>query len=59
MAELMDRYVEVADRDPSTRKANEYYIRRVIKPDFGHLNVLTLIIDPAGRQPASRLTGFV
>jgi hypothetical protein len=28
----MDRYAEVADWDLSTRKTNEVYIRRVIKP---------------------------
>src|SRR6266496_2247353 len=32
VAQLMDRYTEVADWDLSTRKANEVYIRRVIKP---------------------------
>ena len=31
VAQLMDRYAEVADWDLSTRKANEVYIRRVIK----------------------------
>ena len=35
----MDRYVEVADWDLSTRKANEVYIKRVIKPALGHLQV--------------------
>ena len=35
----MDRYTEVADRDLSTRKANEFYIRRVIKPAPGRLQV--------------------
>ena len=39
VAQLMDRYAEVADWDLSTRKANEYYIRRVIKPALGHLQV--------------------
>jgi integrase len=39
VAELMDRYAEVADWDLSTRKANEVYIRRVIKPALGHLEV--------------------
>jgi integrase len=39
VAQLMDRYAEVADWDLSTRKANEYYIRRVIKPSLGHLQV--------------------
>jgi hypothetical protein len=39
VAELMDRYTEVADWDLSTRKANEIYIRRVIKPALGHLQV--------------------
>jgi len=39
VAELMDRYAEIADWDLSTRKANEYYIRRVIKPALGHLQV--------------------
>ena len=35
----MDQYAEVADWDLSTRKANESYIRRVIKPALGHLQV--------------------
>jgi hypothetical protein len=35
----MDKYAEVADRDLSTRKAYEAYIRRVIKPALGHLQV--------------------
>ena len=35
----MDSYAEVADWDLSTRKANEVYIRRVIKPALGHLQV--------------------
>jgi hypothetical protein len=39
VAELMDRYAAVADWDLSTRKANEAYIRRVIKPALGHLQV--------------------
>ena len=39
VAELMDRYAEVADWDLSTRKAHEVYIRRVIKPALGHLQV--------------------
>src|SRR5690242_4733582 len=39
VAELMDKYVEVADWDLSTRKAYEAYIRRVIKPALGHLQV--------------------
>ena len=42
VAELMDRYTEVADWDLSTRKANEFYIRRVIKPALGHLQVRTI-----------------
>jgi DNA-binding transcriptional regulator YhcF (GntR family) len=39
VAQLMDRYAEVADWDLSTRKANEVYIRRVIRPALGHLQV--------------------
>ena len=39
VAQLMDRYLEVADWDLSTRKANEVYVRRVIKPALGHLQV--------------------
>jgi len=39
VAQLMDRYAEIADWDLSTRKANEVYIRRVIKPALGHLQV--------------------
>ena len=42
VAQLMDRYAEVADWDLSTRKANEYYILRVIKPALGHLQVHTI-----------------
>jgi integrase len=39
VAKLMDRYAEIADWDLSTRKANEVYIRRIIKPALGHLQV--------------------
>jgi len=39
VAQLMDQYIEVADWDLSTRKASEFYIRRVIKPALGHLQV--------------------
>jgi hypothetical protein len=39
VAELIYQYAEVADWDLSTRKANEAYIRRVIKPALGHLQV--------------------
>jgi hypothetical protein len=39
VAQLMDRYAEVADWDLSTRKAYEVYLRRVIKPALGHLQV--------------------
>jgi len=39
VAQLMDRYAEVAEWDLSTRKAYEAYIRRVIKPALGHLHV--------------------
>jgi integrase len=39
VAQLMDRYAEIADWDLSTRKANEYYIQRVIKPALGSLQV--------------------
>jgi integrase len=39
VAQLMDRHAEVADWDLSTWKANEVYIRRVIKPALGHLQV--------------------
>ena len=39
VAELMDQYAAVADWDLSTRKAYEAYIRRVIKPALGHLQV--------------------
>jgi integrase len=35
----MDQYAQVADWDLSTRKANAAYIRRVIKPALGHLQV--------------------
>jgi hypothetical protein len=39
VAGLMDDYAKVADWDLSTRKANKAYIRRVIKPALGHLQV--------------------
>ena len=39
VAELMYQYAAVADWDLSTRKANEAYTRRVIKPALGHLQV--------------------
>jgi hypothetical protein len=39
-AQLIDRYAEIADWDLAThRKANEVYIRRVIMPALGHLQV--------------------
>src|SRR5919201_1291389 len=37
--QLLDRYVQVADWDLSTRKANEWYIRRTIKPALGRLQI--------------------
>jgi hypothetical protein len=53
----MDRYAEVADWDLSTKKANEVYIRRVIKPALGHLQVRK---DPrAPARPAVRATEAV
>jgi integrase len=48
MAELMDRYTEVADWDLSTRKANEVYIRRVIKPALGHLQHALAVLAEEG-----------
>jgi integrase len=39
VTQLMDRYAETAAWDLSTRKANEVYIRRIIKPALGHLQV--------------------
>jgi integrase len=39
VAQLMDKYAEIADWDLSTQKANEYYIRQVIKPALGRLKV--------------------
>ena len=39
VAQLMDGNAEVADWDLSTRKANEYYIQRMIKPALRHLQV--------------------
>ena len=39
VAQLLDRYVEIAEWDLSTRKANEYYIRRTIRPALGRLQV--------------------
>jgi integrase len=37
--QLLDRYVRVTDWGLSTRKANEWYIRRVIKPALGRLQI--------------------
>jgi hypothetical protein len=60
VAQLMDRYAEVADWYLSTRKANEVYIRREIKPALGHLEVrklrgplLDLLYAQLKRGPAS------
>ena len=39
VAELLDRYAQVADWELSTREANEGYIRRTIKPAVGHLPI--------------------
>jgi hypothetical protein len=38
----MDRYLEIADWDLSSRKANEVCLRRIIKPALGHLQVRKL-----------------
>ena len=50
VAELMDKYAEVVDWDLSTRKANEAYIRRVIKRALGHLQGRKM---PAARVPTA------
>jgi DNA-binding transcriptional regulator YhcF (GntR family) len=39
VAELIDGYVKVAEWDLSTRTSNDSYIRRVIRPALGHLEV--------------------
>jgi len=39
VAELLDRYVQVAEWELSTREANEGYIRRTIKPALGRLQI--------------------
>jgi integrase len=36
VARLIDEYVAVAEWEDSTRKSNESYIRRIIKPALGH-----------------------
>jgi DNA-binding transcriptional regulator YhcF (GntR family) len=39
MARLMDEYAAIAPWDVSTRRTNEGFIRRTIKPALGHLEV--------------------
>jgi len=39
VAELMDRYAEIAEWDLSTRTSNESHIRRIIKPALGHMEI--------------------
>jgi hypothetical protein len=58
VAELMDQYAEVADWDLSTRKANEAYIRRVIKPALGTCRSgrsAVLCSTCSARSPADRV----
>jgi integrase len=42
---LLDRYLEVADLEVSTREAHEGYIRRTIKPVLGEVRVRKLRAD--------------
>ena len=39
MAKLMDEYAAIAPWDVSTRRTNEGFIRRTIRPALGHLEV--------------------
>ena len=39
LAKLMDEYAAIAPWDVSTRRTNEGFIRRTIKPALGHLEV--------------------
>jgi hypothetical protein len=47
VVQLMDRYLEIADRDLSSLESNEGYIRRTIKPGLDHLQICTT--NPVGR----------
>jgi integrase len=42
---LLDRYLDVADLEVSTREAHEGYIRRTIKPVLGEVRVRKLRAD--------------
>jgi integrase len=53
VAQLMDRYPEVAAWDLSTRKANEVYIRRLIKPALGYLQVRRIRGPSTGAVPVA------
>jgi integrase len=59
---LLDRYLEVADLEVSTREAHEGYIRRTIKPILGEVRVRKLRADAldvlyAHLKKCSRLCG--
>jgi integrase len=59
---LLDRYLEVADLEVSTREAHEGYIRRTIKPVLGEMRVRKLRADAldvlyAHLKRCSRLCG--
>jgi hypothetical protein len=59
---LLDRYLDVADLEVSTREAHEGYIRRTIKPVLGEVRVRKLRADAldvlyAHLKKCSRLCG--
>jgi integrase len=59
---LLDRYLDVADLEVSTREAHEGYIRRTIKPVLGEMRVRKLRADAldvlyAHLKKCSRLCG--
>jgi integrase len=59
---LLDRYLDVADLEVSTREAHEGYIRRTIKPVLGDVRVRKLRVDAldglyAHLKGCSRLCG--
>jgi hypothetical protein len=39
MARLLDEYVPIARWDVSTRRTNDGFIERIIKPSLGHLKI--------------------
>jgi hypothetical protein len=53
LGHALDKYIEVADLEVSTREAHEGYIRRTIKPVLGQIKIRKLLSPPAGSMSPS------